>query len=321
MDGNNFLALPVNGHLHRGTFPPEQPEPAASTGGGPRTARELWLRYVHLAAIGTEYYQHLEPITRLRFEAEIAGGGWFGAVADLRREALRLKLPLSEQFLADPTPSLVAPGWGPTQEIRCRLVELGGELPPLFARSSVNSWLLRFGEHIDEAERHARHAAAVAEGMHWRLRHAAETSARVTSPSSVGGGEPPPHALPRTPPDSPRENSSPCPVRVIEDAGACEYRVLVVGVEGAQPGGVPITLAMYAVLTALSEAYPRGLSSAELTDESGVLDPGKAIREAMLREPALSEVLQTPKRARRNVPGLYRIRSARTRTVQPEPRA
>jgi hypothetical protein len=110
-------------------------------------------------------------------------------------------------------------------------------------------------------------------------------------------------------------------VRVIKDTETCEYRVLVVGVEGAQPGGVPITLAMYTVLKALIEAYPRGLSSAELKEKSDVLDPGKAIRDAMLREPALREVLQTPKHARRNVPGLYRIRPARARRAQSVPRA
>jgi hypothetical protein len=196
MDGNKSFAISVNGHP-RGSFPPQGPVPTAPVEPGSRTARELWLRYVHMAAIGTEFYQHLDPIVGARFEAEIAAGRWFLAVVALRLEATHLQLPLTDQFLTDPTPSLVAPGWTPTRDIRSRLIRFAGELTPLFDRSAGDFWLPQSGEQINDAEGQVRLASAVAEGVFWRLRYAESASSRADTVSSVGGN-PLPRARDRT---------------------------------------------------------------------------------------------------------------------------
>lgn len=110
----------------------------------------------------------------------------------------------------------------------------------------------------------------------------------------------------------------PCPVRLATDELSQTYRVIVHGLDGAPPDGTLITKAMYDALSALTRAFPSGLTRDQLIANSGVRDPGKAIREAVAREPALRAVIRTPRCARRKVPGVYRI--VRPAATQPLPR-
>lgn len=131
--------------------------------------------------------------------------------------------------------------------------------------------------------------------------------------------------LDRRPADRPQGTEGdllvgPCPVRLIPDPDSPAYRVVVDGVAGTNASGVQITSAQFLALSALIEAFPGRLTNLELQDESGVADPAKAIREAMIREPALREVVMTPGQARRGLPGTYRIRQAPGLGVQSPPR-
>lgn len=65
---------------------------------------------------------------------------------------------------------------------------------------------------------------------------------------------------------------------------------------------------MYTVVNLLVESYPEGLTQQELIKRAKiVLDPGKSIREAIQRCPALGPVLRRPGKARKKGEGLYII--------------
>lgn len=124
-------------------------------------------------------------------------------------------------------------------------------------------------------------------------------------PRGDANGAPPPPPSGTTP--SPAATRA-CPVRLIRVEGSSDWRVEVDGQAAPNAAGSTLTRAMYTVVNLLVESYPEGLTQQELIKRAKiVLDPGKSIREAIQRCPALGPVLRRPGKARKKGEGLYII--------------
>jgi hypothetical protein len=294
-------------HLHRST-------------GALRSVEELWYLYIFMAAIGTQHCEELDRESRDLFEASIAAGGWFRYIARLRCEVLRYGIPVPEAILTDSIPAMVRTGWQPTPEVRRRLVEIASELTPLVTRLRVSYSIAHPGESVrlwgrdldlvDIAEEVLAHLinADCFIPENCRVPETVITHSllplyakAITDQSIV---HPPFKA------DS-RISTTSCPVRVEQETDPGCYCLFV---DGENPQGVPITHAMFKVLSALVNAFPTGLTNLELLHETRVGDPANAIRNAIRRERALGQVLLTPGQAIRGVQGQYRIQAIRPKS-------